>query len=157
MKRRPPRSTRSDTLFPTRRFSDLGLLIGPVSQAALLLDRLLSADLLSKDLLQQMQAARALGGPIPGRPWITPGYGLGVMQGSIDGGFSLCGHTGGGPGSVIAVYRICDGDASVCCAAIEGGASEGTGETFVVGQLLQDLRTGCWGGVYVLGFGGGGE
>lgn len=119
-----------------------GLLIGPVSQAALLLDRLLSADLLSKDLLQEMQAARALGGPIPGRPWITPGYGLGVMQGAIDGGFSLCGHTGGGPGSVIAVYRICDGDASVCCAAFERGASEGTVETFVVGQMLQVLRPG---------------
>ncbi|MEN2393863.1 serine hydrolase domain-containing protein [Pseudomonas halotolerans] len=117
-----------------------GLLIGPISQAALLLDRLLCGDLLSKDLLQEMQATRALGGPIPGRPWLTPGYGLGVMQGSIDGGYSLCGHTGGGPGSVIAVYRICDGDASVCCAAFERGGSEGAVETFVVGQMLQVLR-----------------
>jgi CubicO group peptidase (beta-lactamase class C family) len=120
-----------------------GLLIGPISQAALLLDRLLSADLFSKGLLQEMQAVRALGGPIPGRPWITPGYGLGVMQGAIDGGFSLCGHTGCGPGSVIAVYRICDGDASVCCAAFERGAGEGAVETFVVGQMLQVLRQGA--------------
>ncbi|MCY1389581.1 D-alanyl-D-alanine carboxypeptidase precursor [compost metagenome] len=122
-----------------------GLLIGPVSQAALFLDRLLAGHLLPPGLLQEMQAARTLGGPIPGRPWITPGYGLGVMQGSIAGGFSPCGHTGCGPGSVIAVYRICVGGASVCCAAFEEGASEGAVETLVVGQLIQALRQGVEG------------
>lgn len=119
-----------------------GLLIGPISQAALFLDRLLSADLLSTALLQEMQTARVLGGPLPGRPWIMPGYGLGVMLGSIDGGYSLCGHTGCGPGSVIAVYRIYEGDASACCAVFEAGASEGTVEAIVVGQLMQVLRQG---------------
>ncbi|PMZ87055.1 MULTISPECIES: serine hydrolase [unclassified Pseudomonas] len=122
-----------------------GLLIGPISQAALFLDRLLCGDLLSTGLIQEMQTARTLGGPIPGRPWITPGYGLGVMQGSIDGGYSLCGHTGCGPGSVIAVYRICDGDASVCCAAFESGASEGAVEAHVAGQLIQVLQQGAEG------------
>ncbi|WP_148060160.1 serine hydrolase domain-containing protein, partial [Pseudomonas frederiksbergensis] len=117
-----------------------GLLIGPISQAALFLDRLLRGDLLSTSLLQEMQTARALGGPIPGRPWITPCYGLGVMQGSIEGGHSLCGHTGCGPGSVIAAYRICDGDTSACCAAFEAGASEGAVEAFVVGKLVQAIR-----------------
>ena len=119
-----------------------GLLIGPISQAALFLDRLLCADLLSSGLLQDMQTARILGGPIPGRPWITPGYGLGVMHGAIDGGFSLCGHTGCGPGSVIAVYRISDDNASACCAAFEAGASEGVVEAIVVEQLMQVLRQG---------------
>ncbi|MNJ06545.1 D-alanyl-D-alanine carboxypeptidase precursor [compost metagenome] len=117
-----------------------GLLIGPISQAALFLDRLLSGNLLCTALLQEMQAARTLGGPIPGRPWITPGYGLGVMQGSIDGGYSLCGHTGCGPGSVIAVYRICDGDASACFAAFEAGASQGAVEGIVAEQLIDALR-----------------
>ncbi|WP_428551973.1 serine hydrolase domain-containing protein [Pseudomonas edaphica] len=117
-----------------------GLLIGPISQAAQFLDRLLCGDLLSTGLIQEMQTARTLGGPIPGRPWITPGYGLGVMQGSIGGGYSLCGHTGCGPGSVIAVYRIRDGDASACCAAFKPGASEGAVEAHVVGQLIQVLR-----------------
>lgn len=116
-----------------------GLLTGPVSQAALFLDRLLSTDLLSSNLLQAMQAARTLGGPIPGRPWITPGYGLGVMQGSIGGGHSLCGHTGCGPGSVIAVYRVREGDASACCAVFERGAGEGAVEANVVEQLMQAL------------------
>lgn len=120
-----------------------GLLTGPVSQAALFLDRLLSTDLLSSNLRQAMQAARTLGGPIPGRPWITPGYGLGVMQGTIGGGHSLCGHTGCGPGSVIAVYRVREGDASACCAVFERGASEGAVEANVVEQLMQALPHGA--------------
>jgi len=119
-----------------------GLLIGPVSQAALFLDRLLGADLLPKALLQEMQTARALGGPIPGRPWASAGYGLGVMQGSIEGGYSPCGHTGCGPGSVIAVYRICDGNTSACCAVSEAGASEGAVEAIVVRQLMQAMSGG---------------
>ncbi|WP_214347691.1 serine hydrolase domain-containing protein [Pseudomonas congelans] len=119
-----------------------GLLIGPISQAALFLDRLLSTELLCAGLLQEMQTARALGGPIPGRPWITPGYGLGLMQGSIDGGYSLSGHTGCGPGSVIAVYRIGDSDVSACCAAFEVDTTEGAVEAIVVGQLMQVLRQG---------------
>lgn len=119
-----------------------GLLIGPVSQAALFLDRLLCTDLLPTTLLQQMQTARIVGGPIPGRSWITPGYGLGVMQGAIASGHTLTGHTGCGPGSVIAVYRINDGDTAMCCAAFEQGASEGAVEAVVVAQLMQGLRQG---------------
>lgn len=119
-----------------------GLLIGSVSQAALFLDRLLCTDLLPMTLLQQMQTARIVGGPIPGRSWITPGYGLGVMQGAIAGGYTLTGHTGCGPGSVIAVYRIIDGDTAMCCAAFEQGASEGAVEAVVVAQLMQGLRQG---------------
>ena len=117
-----------------------GVLLGLVSQAALFLDRLFAGDLLSMELLQQMQGARVLGGPIPGRPWTTPAYGLGVMRGSIDGGHSLCGHTGCGPGSVIAAYRISHGDASACCAVFEAGASEGAVEFQVVERLMQVLR-----------------
>ena len=122
-----------------------GLLIGPISQAALLLDRLLAGHLLPPGLLREMQTAKTLGGPIPGRPWITPGYGLGLMQGSIEGGFTLRGHTGCGPGSVIAVYRICDGNASACCAGFETGASEGAVEAHVVRRLMQALQVGAEG------------
>lgn len=142
--------TRADLQAPPRTSSSNydpgwvyhGLLVGPVSQAALCLERLLRTDLLSKALRQEMQSARALGGPIPGRPWITPGYGLGVMQGSIDGGYSLCGHTGCGPGSVIAVYCVRDGDASACCAVFEADAHEGAVEATVVTQLMHALRQG---------------
>ncbi|VVO45282.1 serine hydrolase domain-containing protein [Pseudomonas fluorescens] len=117
-----------------------GLLIGPISQAALFLDRVLGGHLLPTGLLQEMQTARTLGGPIPGRPWVTPGYGLGVMQGSIEGGLTLCGHTGCGPGSVIAVYRLSCGGASACCASFEADANEGAVEAHVVQQLIQALR-----------------
>lgn len=119
-----------------------GLLIGPISQAALFLDRLLCGDLLPTGLLEEMQAERILGGPIPGRPWITPGYGLGVMLGAIDGGYNLCGHTGCGPNSVIAVYRICDGDTSACCAAFAVDASDGAVEAIVIGQLMLAMQSG---------------
>jgi hypothetical protein len=57
-----------------------------------------------------MQTARVLGGPTPGRPWTSPGYGLGLMQGEVDGGLTMCGHTGGGPGSVVAEVAV-SGDA----------------------------------------------
>lgn len=116
-----------------------GLLIGPFSQAAWLLDRLLGTDLLPVALLKQMQTARSLGGPLPGRPWLAPGYGLGVMQGAIVGGYTLCGHTGSGPGSVIAVYRVCDGDASACCAVFAAQGRQEAVEARVVEQLMQGL------------------
>ncbi|MBJ6126153.1 serine hydrolase domain-containing protein [Microvirga splendida] len=101
-----------------------GLLVGSVSDAALLLDRLLAdslladslladsllADsLLTPDLLQEMLTPFVLPGPIPGRPWQSPGYGLGIMTGETTSGLRVGGHTGGGPGSTIAVYRGLDG------------------------------------------------
>lgn len=116
-----------------------GLLIGPVSQAALFLDRLLGTDFLPDELLEQVQSARALGGPIAGRPWATAGYGLGVMQGSVDGGPALCGHTGSGPGSVIAVYRAVEGDSSACCAVFDRDATQGAIESVVVATLSAAL------------------
>ncbi|MDR9750321.1 serine hydrolase domain-containing protein [Pseudomonas sp. SZMC_28357] len=113
-----------------------GLLVGPLAQAALLLDRLLAGELLPTALLKDMQTVRTLGGPIANRPWVTPGYGLGVMQGPIANGLIFCGHTGGGPGSVIAVYRCNDNAASACCAVFANGADEGAVEAEVVRQLM---------------------
>ena len=83
-----------------------GLLVGPLRDAALLLDRLMAGDLLPPDLKVAMLERQPVdGGPIAGRPWVSPGYALGLMSGSIAGGMSITGHTGGGPGSSIAVYR----------------------------------------------------
>src|SRR3989442_14730159 len=58
-----------------------GLMIGPLRGAALLLDRLMTGALLPPELLDQMRAAHLVGGPIQGRPWRTPAYGLGLMCG----------------------------------------------------------------------------
>jgi CubicO group peptidase (beta-lactamase class C family) len=108
-----------------------GLLVGPLDQAALLLDRLLGGDLLPAALQEQMQTVHLLGGPLAGRPWLAPGYGLGLMQGPVSGGLYLHGHTGGGPGSVLAVYR----SATASCAAFLEGDDQGAVETAVVRQL----------------------
>lgn len=120
-----------------------GLLIGPLSQATQFLDRLLAGHLLPPALLEDLQRARVLGGPIPGRPWQAPGYGLGVMQGPVEGGFILCGHTGGGPGSTLAVYRASEGQASACCAVFQEGHDQGAVEAQVVQQLMAALRQGA--------------
>lgn len=117
-----------------------GLLVGPLSGAALFLDHLLAGHLLPDFLLQEMQTARALGGPIPGRPWTSPGYALGLMQGTVDTGVTLCGHTGVGPGSVVAVYRCAYGASTASCAVFGEGAGEGFAEAEVVNRLLATLK-----------------
>lgn len=86
-----------------------GLLVGSVTEAALLLDRLLADNLLLSNLLQEMLTPFVLPGPVPERPWIVPGYGLGIMTGETSSGVRVAGHTGGGPGSTIAVYRNLSG------------------------------------------------
>lgn len=118
-----------------------GLLVGPVSQAALLLDRLLAGKLLPSNLLDEMQATKVLGGPIIGRPWVTPGYALGLMRGTVEGGSTLTGHTGCGPGSVVAVYRCTvDGEAA-CSAVFSTDADEGSVETLAVKSIREALET----------------
>ncbi|RST55389.1 serine hydrolase domain-containing protein [Variovorax sp. MHTC-1] len=112
-----------------------GLLVGPLAEAALFLDRLLAGHMLPEALLQEMQTARMLGEPTPGRPWTSPGYGLGLMQGEVDGGLTMCGHTGGGPGSVVAIYRRTDGDDSSTCAVFCDGLDAGAAEEEVVSRL----------------------
>lgn len=112
-----------------------GLLVGPLSEAALLLDRLQNGALLPLDLLQAMREVRVLGGPIPGRPWTAPGYALGLMQGPADNGLLVSGHTGGGPGSVVAVYHCTQGERSATCAVFAAGAEEGKVEAEAVRQL----------------------
>ncbi len=116
-----------------------GLLVGPLAQAALLLERLLSGDLLPPALLQAMQTPRLLGGPIAGRPWTAPGYGLGLMCGAVAGGLSLSGHTGSGPGSVLAVYHAVHGSHSASCAVWQAGGDQGAVEAEVVARLQAEL------------------
>jgi CubicO group peptidase (beta-lactamase class C family) len=82
-----------------------GLLVGTVADAALLLHRLLEGSLLTPEPLQEMLTPCTLQGPVRGRPWQSPGYGLGTMTGETTSGLKVGGHTGGGPGSTVAVYR----------------------------------------------------
>jgi CubicO group peptidase (beta-lactamase class C family) len=82
-----------------------GLAVGPLRDAALLLDRLRTGDLLPSPLLEAMGEAHPVGEPNPRRPWKRPGYGLGLMSGTASSGCGVMGHSGAGPGSVIAVYH----------------------------------------------------
>jgi CubicO group peptidase (beta-lactamase class C family) len=82
-----------------------GLAVGPLCDAALLLDRLVTGALLPPSLLEAMGEGHPVSEPNPRRPWKRPGYGLGLMSGITAGGHKVIGHTGGGPGSVIAVYH----------------------------------------------------
>jgi CubicO group peptidase (beta-lactamase class C family) len=87
-----------------------GLLVGPLDQAALALHRLVAATLLTSALVALMGEPHRLGGPVPDRPWAEPGYGLGLMCGLDRTGSRVAGHTGGGPGSVCAVYHLVNSD-----------------------------------------------
>ncbi|MGF6208022.1 serine hydrolase domain-containing protein [Pseudomonas frederiksbergensis] len=119
-----------------------GLLVGPLGEAALCLDRLLSDHLLPRALRQDMQTVHPLGGPIAGRPWTAPGYGLGLMQGAVQSGLILSGHTGSGPGSVVAVYRCTVNGHSATCAVFCDGDDQGSVEARVVDHLSAVLGNG---------------
>ncbi len=88
-----------------------GIVIGPVTEPDLALQRLLSGDLLSPASGTAMRAVLPLGGPLPGRPWQRTGYRLGLMIGAMRArgvpvSLQVAGHSAGGPGSVGAVYRV---------------------------------------------------
>ncbi|MDA9352410.1 beta-lactamase family protein [Porticoccaceae bacterium] len=83
-----------------------GLLIGPLREACLFLNRLMTGALLPQPLLNAMRVTHELMGvPLGERPWINPGYALGLMRGEVLGGLTIEGHTGEGPGSGVAVYH----------------------------------------------------
>ena len=98
-----------------------GLAVGPLRDAALLLDRLMTGALLPPDLLEAMRRAHPVSEPNSRRPWNLAGYGLGLMSGIASSGHKVMGHTGGGPGSVIAVYHRPDAAPPFTAAAFAFG------------------------------------
>jgi CubicO group peptidase (beta-lactamase class C family) len=114
-----------------------GLLVGPLQQAALLLQRLLVGDLLPPSLLSAMCDRYLVGGPIAGRPWKTPSYGLGLMIGETTSGEVIAGHTGGGPGSAVAVYHRLDKPTGTA-AAFESNGTDATVEATCAGLLDEE-------------------
>ncbi len=82
-----------------------GLAVGPLRDAALLLDRLMTGTLLPSPLLEAMGETHPVSEPNLQRPWKRPGYGLGLMSGTASSGCKVMGHSGAGPGSVIAAYH----------------------------------------------------
>ena len=106
------------------------LLTGPLESAARLLERLLTGGLIGEASLREMRH----GFPLPqfaGPVFEEPRYGLGLMVPRTRSGATMEGHTGGGPGSTVAVYR-CDATARTVAvfaevedqAAVEAAACE---------------------------------
>jgi CubicO group peptidase (beta-lactamase class C family) len=85
-----------------------GLAVGTPAEAALFVDRLLAGQLLPAELLRAMLEVHSVGGPIAGRPWQSPGYGLVIMVDAASPRGRCMGHTGGGPGSVAASFHFAD-------------------------------------------------
>jgi hypothetical protein len=114
-----------------------GLLVGPLCEAARLLDRLLGGSLLPPGLMQEMRLAHAVGPAIQGRPFIASGYGLGLMT-DMAAPDPPEGHTGGGPGTTIAVYRRQRGGAPIVIAAFACCDDPGVVEQFAFRASLSD-------------------
>ncbi|NDW05371.1 serine hydrolase [Jiella sp. 40Bstr34] len=106
-----------------------GLVVGTPGDAAAILSALMiPGRLLSPDTLTAMLHRHAIGGAIPGRPWTSHGYGLGLMIGTLDGAGRAIGHSGGGPHSVNAVHHFPDVDKSPTIATFTDGSDEGRAE-----------------------------
>lgn len=97
-----------------------GLLVGPLHEARQLLDGVIAGELLPQRERDAMMSPFSLGEPIAGRPFKAPAYGLGLMIDN-DAPIMRYGHTGGGPGSVIAVYRTQSADGHFTRAAFAHG------------------------------------
>jgi len=85
-----------------------GLLVSPPADVALFVDRLLTGRLFGPALLRELRSEGSAGAPLSQRPWLVPAYALGLMTGVGAHGAQYAGHTGGGPGSTVAVYQAVD-------------------------------------------------
>lgn len=124
-----------------------GTVIGPPSEAAAALSRLMAGRLLSPGALGDMTTPLPLGGAITGRPWTATGYGLGLMIGSMAdpaGGpdVHVIGHSAGGPGSVGAVYHApaTGRTAAAFAAGDDGGVPERAMVRLLAGDRADGLR-----------------
>lgn len=105
-----------------------GLFVGPLIGAAHLLDALLGeGSPLSPESRAEMLRPQALPQFVR-PPWSDAAYGLGLMLPAAPDGWTAAGHTGGGPGSSIAVYRRMEG-VSRTAAVFETSDGEGPVET----------------------------
>jgi CubicO group peptidase (beta-lactamase class C family) len=110
-----------------------GLLIGTPGDAARFLHSLMSGKVLPPELLTEMTSRHPIGErALPGRPWETTGYGLGLMIGRMAAAGTAMGHSGVGPGSVSAVYHFRDRPMPCTIAAFSAGEGEGMVEHEVV-------------------------
>ena len=109
-----------------------GLLIGPPAEAALFMHRLLRGDLLPPELGAAMLERRALDVALEGRPWLSAGYGLGLMMSTAADVGTALGHSGQGPGSVAGAWHFPDLDPPRTVAAFAPTEDEAVVENAVL-------------------------
>jgi len=114
-----------------------GLLMGPPSDVALFMHRLLTSPLLPPPLRAAMRERRVVE-PVPaGRPWQSAGYGLGLMIDTAS-SLGLCiGHTGQGPASVAAAYHFPALVPPVTVAAFAPTDEQGVAERAVIDEAVR--------------------
>jgi toxin FitB len=101
----------------------------PPSDAASFLHSLMSGDVLPPELLTEMTTCHPISEQsLPGRPWETTGYGLGLMIGRMASAGIAMSHSGAGPGSVRAVYHFGDRPSPCTVAAFAMGDEESATE-----------------------------
>lgn len=105
-----------------------GCLVGTPGDACRLLQALFAGQLLRPETLERMLERHHLGASIPGRPWTSHGYALGLMSGEMASAGRVIGHSGGGPGCVNAVYHFPDLARPVTVASFTDGHDEGRAE-----------------------------
>lgn len=115
-----------------------GLVVGPAAEAALALRGILTGDLLKPAALAEMRRWHAIGGALPGRPWLTCGYGLGLMMGTMKASgvrapLYVEGHGASGPGSVGSIFH--DPASGRTAAAFLAGGDEAATEAAVLALL----------------------
>ena len=120
-----------------------GTAIGPVFEAAQALHGILQTELLEPASRAALLNRHPIGGPLSGRPWQTTGYGLGLMIGTMcrpdtRQPLQVTGHSGGGPGSVGAVYQASQNGNLRTVAIFRAGTNGGIAEN----EALR-LLTGC--------------
>ncbi|WP_049976185.1 serine hydrolase [Azospirillum sp. B506] len=91
-------------------------------------------------LLRRMRDGLPVGGPMGGRPWVEPSYGLGLMVELDPAAGPYWGHTGGGPGVTPAAYHA-PGPVPVSVAVFLDGEDGNLAEWMAV-EVLHRLRGG---------------
>ncbi len=109
-----------------------GLILGTAPDAARFLHRLFGGNFLSPESKAAMFESIPLAFPLPDRPFVEPRPGTGLMIDPKSRHGMMAGHTGGGPGSVSAVYRFPDRDPVRTVAAFADNDDEAALERHVL-------------------------
>ncbi len=117
-----------------------GCLTGTAHDSAKLLHAVMTGAFLTPRSLAAMNEVHPVGGAIPGRPWISCGYGLGLMSGRMAGTGRAIGHSGAGPFCVNAVYHFPDHADPITVASFTNGTDESVPEHDCVATLRNGTK-----------------